>query len=101
MHRVVELETSLDFFDHVSLGFENVIHVMSAIELAGIVGEFLATELLDFIKLGAFFFELFGDGADEVVNAALRSLGVQDNHALVLAIHLVPFVFSVSSEFGC
>ena len=100
MHRVVELETAFDAGDNFRACLENVVHIVTSIELPGVVNELFATQLLDFIELGAFLFEFFGDAADELINALLRSLGVQDNQALVLAIHL-PFVLVISFETEC
>lgn len=100
VHRGVQLQAALDAGDNIRSGFEDVVHVVTTIELPGIVNKLFASQLLDFIQLGAFLFEFFGDGADKIINALVRSLGVQDDQALVLAIHL-PVDFLVSFEIEC
>ena len=97
VHRRVQLETALDAGDNIGSGFKDVVHVVTTIQFTGVVNELFAAELLDFIQLCAFVFEFFGDGADKIINALVRSLGVQDDQALVLAIHL-PVDFLVSFE---
>ena len=99
VHQGVELQASLDLVDGLSVSFEDVIDLVSAIELARVVGKLLAAQLLDFIKLGTLLFEFFGNATDHIINAGLGPLRVQDNQPLVLAIHLVPLVFSISWEF--
>lgn len=72
----VEGEASEDFGNGGGLSSEAIADVVAGIEMAGFVGEFAASDLVDGGDLGAFGFEFFADGADEFVNAAFGSLGV-------------------------
>src|ERR1035437_4209476 len=91
MHLGIEAEAGLDFFDAIRSGFEQIVHVMSGLQAPGVVCELAATELADFSELGTFGFHVFGDRADEIVNASFNPFCVQDDQALVFPAHLVSF----------
>jgi hypothetical protein len=59
MHRIIEAEAFFDFSDYVTFSFENVVYIVASIKLPCVVGKLFAAKLLDLIKLGSFFFELF------------------------------------------
>jgi hypothetical protein len=84
---IVQAQAALDLGDHFWCALEVVVHVMAGREVAGIVGEFAATELIDLFDGGAFGGEVFGDSGDEIVNAAFEGFGIKDDQALVFATH--------------
>ena len=59
MHRIIEAEAIFDFSNHITISFENIVHIVASIKLPCVVGKLFAAKLLDLIKLGTFFFELF------------------------------------------
>lgn len=89
MHVAVETEAALDFGDDVRSALERVVHVVTGFKVARCVGELTTAELGDLVDLGAFGFEFFGDGGDEVINAAFEGFGIKDDQALVFATHWI------------
>jgi hypothetical protein len=77
----VQAEALLNFVGDVSLGREGVVDVMTGLEVAGVVNELAAAELIDLVKLGAFGFDFLADRADELVNGAFKGLGVKDDQS--------------------
>jgi hypothetical protein len=72
----VELQPVLNLGNGVWSTGEGVIHVVARLEMASFVGEFAATELGHFFDFRTFSLELFGNGADEIIDAAFKGLGV-------------------------
>jgi len=91
MHVVIRLQPSLDLFDRGRIRFKEVIDVVTAIEVLGRVGKLAAAELLNFVELSALSFDFFADRADEVVDAAINPLRVEDDQAFVIASHGLGF----------
>ena len=83
----VETQALVDSGDNVRGSLEGEVHVVTRFKVAAIVGELTAAELGDFLQLGTFGFEFFGDSGDEIVHGAIEGFGVKDNQSLVFAAH--------------
>ena len=68
----VQAQAILNFGDRVGSALEGVLDVVTGLKVAGIVGELTAAKRVGFFNFGAFGFEFFGNGGDEVVNAAFE-----------------------------
>lgn len=89
MHRLIQLETVLDLLDLGRIRLEDVVHVVTGLEVACIVSEVSPPQLLDLIELGALCFHLLGYRSDKVVDAILVPLRVQNNQTLVFPAHVL------------
>ena len=90
---LVQLEAVLDLAHLSRLCNEDVVHIVTGIQMTGIVGKTSPTELLNFVELGALRFHLLGHCTDEVVDAVIIPLGVQNNQAFVFPAHVSLLVF--------
>mgnify|MGYP001814619758 CR=1 FL=1 len=98
MHQLVELQTILNLHDLGRIGLEDVVHIVTAFKVPGIMGEGAPAELLDLIELGAFLLHLFGDAADEIVDTGFIPLRVEDDQAPVLPVRSLRGLAHRSSE---
>jgi hypothetical protein len=72
----VQLEAIPNLGNGVWCTFECVVDVVARLKMASFVGKFAATELGHFFDFRTFSLEFFGNGTDEIVNAAFEGLGV-------------------------
>ena len=86
MNQGVKLQLPLDFLHLLGIRFEDVVHIVSAIKVTGIVGKISAAHLLDFLKLGPLCLHLLRDGSDELIDTIFLPFRVQNNQAFVFPV---------------
>ena len=76
VNAIVQVQYALDLLDALWLGFEDVVNVMSAVEVAGVVGELASAKLLDLVHFGTIAFHFLRYGRNKVVQTIFLALGV-------------------------
>ena len=88
MHLVVQAQTTFDFLDGAGISAERVIDVVTRLHVVRVVGELTTTQILNIADRGTFGFHFLRDYAYEFFDAAIRSLGVENDDSFIFPAHV-------------
>lgn len=88
MNLIVQTKASFDFFNGAGISAECVIDVMARLHVVRIVGELATTKILHVSDGGAFRFHFLRNYAYEFFDAAIRSLGVENDDTFIFPAHV-------------